>query len=124
MVLADILSYLLFTGSDSSKLVPFLNNANMDLVSKKMKDLVQDVESEIINIQKEKYKVAKLTSPGRQHVVDESNQKYFMKVLKGSRFKNALMQTHSKLQRKPTKSRNNPFADMSSDKLYTLRTKQ
>lgn len=114
MVLADILSYLLLKERNK---IPFLNNANMHGIGSALERLIEEVETEMGQIQQEKSRLRRTFN-----VVSED--RFLEQILKKSRFKKALQATHktSKIDKsRSNKSLQSQPINSSMDKRYLCR---
>lgn len=114
LVLAEILNHLLVKDAIPKHRVPFLNNANMGNLSKKLQKLLYGIETEMKNIQDEKDRVSKITGILPEELKDD--RKHFKAVLKRSRFKKALLSSSAPPKNK--EDRVNNLAKLRDDLQY------
>jgi len=91
IVLAEILGFLLVKNPNKLDRLAFLNNSNMENISKALKRLINGAEHEMEDIMKEKARYSKAYGVEVESLPD--NKKFFKGVLKKSRFKKALLNT-------------------------------
>lgn len=89
IVMTDILRHMLVVDRQPEHRLTLLNNSNMDRVSRSMRHLLNDVENEMDNIQREKNKYLRVTGISAED--PREDKKHFKRVLKRSRIKDALM---------------------------------
>lgn len=89
LVMAEVLNHLLVLDKDAEHRIPFLNNSNMPNISRALKRLLFGVETEMENIQLEKDRYIKVT--GLLPEVVKDDKQHFRRVLKRSKFKDALL---------------------------------
>lgn len=90
LVLSDILSYLLL---QESKKVPFLNNSNMEGISRSLKRLIGDMEKEMDQVQEEREKLRRYAGTAATKL-DIDPVKSLTNIIKKSKFNKAIQLTH------------------------------
>jgi len=98
LVLADILGHLLIKDTDKEIRMAFLNNANMHHIDRTVRGLTVDVETEMLNIQKEKVEYSKANGVQIDEIAED--KRCFKNMLKRSRFQKALISTHRETKHK------------------------
>lgn len=110
--MADVLGYLLL--QENNKL-PLLNNANMEKAGKGLNRMLEEVETEMEKIQIEKDRVKRVNGITVGEKINDS--RYFNEIIKRSRFRKALKNTHKTIGE-------GREASKPPDKIYTLKQKK
>lgn len=89
LVMAELLNHMLVRDTDPEHRITYLNNSNMDSISRALKRLLCGVETEMEDIQVAKDRYIRMT--GLLPDVVKDDKQHFRRVLKRSRFKDALL---------------------------------